>query len=402
MRAPLRLLRAGAVQKAASRGAIHEWSEGPSLLVLEEVVFRGTPGAVLCYDNPPVHQIGNPGLDAMIEALSKLEARKEEYAFLLLTWPCDPVHAGGDLKESLVRLEATRARRAELEASGATDEEVEALYGWADGRLDKGQALYRLVRRLGRDMRTVAVCGGGMRYGGSAEVNLMADWLVGDSRSGMCFSEAMIGLIPGWSGVGRAVTKAGAVNARLMAQTAREVRAGDLLDIGVYDAVVEVGEPLPRMGRSGDAARDRAEHARALVMHDDAVWPSLVLTALELATSDERDLPHKPRAEERKALASRDEVLAEVARRADPATYSGLWGKPLAEAKDALALVGRPLAPQSVAALDRLLEPAETGRFAEDELVEDEKRADARLYRDPRLEVGIRATLEQKVADFRA
>ena len=37
----------------------------------------------------------------------------------------------------------------------------------------------------------------------------------------------------------------------------------------------------------------------------------------------------------------------------------------------------------------------------QERIVEAEKQADARLYRDLRLKVGIQATLEQKVADFR-
>ena len=229
----------------------------------------------------------------------------------------------------------------------------------------------------------------------------MADWLVGDSRSAMCFSEAMIGLIPGWAGVARAVTKAGALNARLMAQAAREVRAEDLLDVAVYDAVVEIDEPLPTMGRTGDREADRRAYESELARHDARVWPRLVLTGLELATCDELALPHKPRGPDRRSLATAAEVRAELARRAEPETYREIWGRSLGQARDELRALGRPLAPQSVAELDALLGRAEAGELDEDGFVEAEKQADARLYRDPRLKRGIEATLEQRVADFR-
>jgi enoyl-CoA hydratase/carnithine racemase len=400
MKGPALLLRRGAIDGLTDVSTIHEWEEGQSSLVLDEVEHKGTRGAIMVYTNPPVHQIGNPALDAMIAALTALEQHHGGMKFLLLTWPCDPVHAGGDLKESLGKLEATTARRAELEAAGAPGSEIEALYAWADGRLDKGRTLYRLVRRLAKVLRTVGVCGGGVRFGGSAEVNLMADVLVGDSRSGMCFSESMIGLIPGWAGVGRTVTKAGVLNARWMAQAATQVMAADLRRIGIYDRVLDVTEPLPAMKRTDDPAGDKARYAQALEANDAALWPRLTLSAIELATCAASERPGRGRVE----LATAETIEAEVARRANPETYRALWGKPLAEAKAELAPLGRPLAPQSVAELETLLSgiPADGffNREEEDAFVDREKKADARLYRDERLAAGIKATLEQKVANF--
>jgi enoyl-CoA hydratase/carnithine racemase len=375
---------------------LYRWSEGRSSLELDLIEYRGEAGAVLTYTNPPVHQIGNPGLEAMLEALTEVEDAGG--AFLLLTWPCDPVHAGGDLKESFTRLESTTSRRDELEAAGAPAEQIEALYDWADGRLDKGQALYRAIRRLSLNMTTVGVCGGGLRFGGSAEVNLMADRLVGDSRSGMCFSEAMIGLIPGWAGVGRAVTKAGALNARFMAQTATTVMASDLRRIGLYDEIVEIAEPLPTMSRTGDKAADKARYLADLERHDRRVYPRLIQAGCELALRPAKDVEA---ARSREHLAPAEEIASEVARRAAPETYASLWGRPLKEATQEIAELGRPLAPQSVAELTTLFADADSGSFDEDAFVEAEKQADARLYRDRRLARGIQATLEQRVADFR-
>ncbi len=214
MKGPIQLVRSGKVSGLVNLGPIHEWSEGSSSVVIDRVSFKGNKGAVLCYCNPPVHQVGNPALDAYLQGLDKVFQEKGQLKFLLLYGANDPVHAGGDLKESLEKLDKTLAFRKEKEKAGAPAKEIDQLYDWADKRLEKGIGLHSRVRRLSQHLRVVAVCGGGTRFGGSAEIPLMADCLVGDSRSGMCFSEAMIGLLPGWSGVARALVKAGLENAR--------------------------------------------------------------------------------------------------------------------------------------------------------------------------------------------
>jgi enoyl-CoA hydratase/carnithine racemase len=399
MRGPSRLLRGELIDDLCHDASWYEWRDEAGELTLDGVSYCGRPGAVLCYSNPPVHQIGNPGLDAMLAALAELEGR--DATFLLLTWPCDGVHAGGDLKESLTRLEGTLQERRRLEQAGAPAAEQEKLFHWADGRLDKGQALYRLVRRLSQRLRTVAVCGGGIRFGGSAEVNLMADYVVGDSRSGLCFSESMIGLIPGWAGVGRALTKAGPINSRIMAQTGRQVSAAELRRIGLYDVVVDISLPLPRKERTGDAAADKKNFQRALRDHDEAVWPQLLRAGLEVALTAE---PPAPLAWDGELLEPAAQVDEEVRRRATAETYRDLWGQSLKEARGPLASLGRPLAPQSVeevAALFRSVDAATGEDFDEDAFVTAEKEADSRLYRDPRLVEGIKATLAQTVPDFR-
>jgi len=249
-------------------------------------------------------------------------------------------------------------------------------------------------------LRVVAVCGGGTRFGGSAEIPLMADYLVGDSRSGMCFSEAMIGLVPGWAGVGRALTKAGPVNAALMAMTSREVKAKDLKEIGIYNEVVEIPFSFPRQQRTEDPAADRAAYARALDAHNEDAGKLLLPAGLRVAACPEAEIPGKD-ARTRQTLASQQEIAGEVARRKNPETYARLWGKPLKEAAEALAELGRPLAPQSVEEIERLLAGCDPSRFDEDAFVRAEMEADARVYRDPRLRAGLIATLEQRVADFR-
>ncbi len=400
MKGPVRLVRSDTIEGYQNLGPIYEWSEGKAYLTIDRVSYKGKTGALLCYCNPPVHQVGNPGLDAYLEGLDRVYEQREGLEFLILYGANDPVHAGGDLKESLARLDSTLAAKKEKSAAGASAEAIDQLFDWADDRLKKGISLHGIMRKIAQHLRVVAVCGGGTRFGGSAEIPLMADYLVGDSRSGMCFSEAMIGLIPGWAGIARALIKAGPVNAGCMAMTSREAKADPLKAIGVYNEVVPVPFSFPKRGKTDDPGADKAKYLDALETHTDDTGLLLLPRALEMATCSEDALP-RVTAGDRAILDTEENVSQEVARRKDPANYSQFWGKPLREVKEEMARLGRPLAPQSIEALDGLLKTYDPDRFDEGLFVEKEMQADARLYRDPRFRAGLIATLQQTVADYR-
>ena len=390
---PLTILRGAEVEGLLRGEALHQWADGRAGLIADRVTFGGKQGVHLAYTNPPVHQVGNPGLDAYLFALELIEANADQFAFLLLGGTCDPAHAGGDIRESLTRLDASIAERNEIAARGASDAEQWTLYDWGDARLDKGFALYEAIRRLSESMVTVSVCGGGTRFGGSAEAALMAEYLVGDSRSGMCFSEVQIGLIPGWGGVGRAITKAGFDHARQMAYTADVARASRLLEAGIYDRVVEIDQPLPRMQRTGDREADKAAYLGALAANEMAAGSKMLAAALELAVDppQKRDL----------RTDAPDLDMADIKRRAAPETFVGLYGTRIREVKDRIAELGRPLAPQSVEALDELFQRFEGREWDEEAFIRAEQDADAALYRDPRFRAGIVAPHEQRVAPLR-
>jgi enoyl-CoA hydratase/carnithine racemase len=398
MKGPINLVKSGKIGGLKHLGPIHEWSEGAAYLIVEQVSYKETPGAVVCYYNPPVHQVGNPGLDAYLEGLEKVYSRKGDLKFLILYGANDPVHAGGDLKESLEKLDRTLAMKQEKEKSRAPASEIDKLYGWADNRLKKGIALHGSVRKIAQHLRVVAVCGGGTRFGGSAEIPLMADYLVGDSRSGMCFSEVMIGLLPGWSGVARAIVKAGPINARYMALTGKEVKADKLKAIGIYNVVVDVPIAFPKMRKTGDPKADKAAFADSLDKHDEETGMRLLPIGLEIATCPGQEIPVVKQPAQ---LVSESEIAQEVNRRKDPQNYAHLWGKTLKEAGDEISEMARPLAPQSVDALSSLFASYDPASFDELAFVRREMEADARLYRDPKFRAGLIATLEQKVADYR-
>ena len=69
--------------------------------------------------------------------------------------------------------------------------------------------------------------------------------------------------------------------------------------------------------------------------------------------------------------------------------------------KDDIARLGRPLAPQSIDAIDRLLGTYDASTFNEEQFINKELWADAALYRDPRFLEGLNAQLNQRVPDFR-
>ena len=96
-----------------------------------------------------------------------------------------------------------------------------------------------------------------------------------------------------------------------------------------------------------------------------------------------------------------DEITAQVERRKEPRRYAHLWGKPLKEVRDELKGLGRPLASQSIKALNALIGLYDPSDFDEHHFVKQEMEADARLYRDPKFRAGLIATLEQRVADYR-
>ena len=324
----------------------------------------------------------------------------DDLEFLIIYGANDPVHAGGDLKESLNRLESTLKTKQEMVSAGSSAEEVDLLFDWADSRLKKGLSLHAIIRKIAQHLRVVAVCGGGTRFGGSAEIPLMAGYLVGDSRSGMCFSEAMIGLIPGWAGIARSLIKAGPVNAAFMAMTSKEVKADQLKGIGTYNEVVHIPFPFPRREKTGDPDADKAGYLAALETHNNDTGLLLIPKALEIATCPEEAIP-KMGEDERLILATEEDASREIARRKDPENYSQLWGKSLRGVKDEMIRIGRPLAPQSIEALNKLLVGYDPSQFDESLFVEREMKADARLYRDPRFRAGLIATLQQTVADYR-
>lgn len=400
MQGPARLIRSNRIPDYKNLEPLFDWADESAYLIIDKVAYREKTGAILCFHNPPVHQIDTTALYAFHDGLDIVIRNSDELQFLILCGSNAPVHSGGDLKESLTRLKNSLSKKSELETAGVSQEKIDQLFNWGESRLEKGILIYRKIREAARFMRTVAVCGGGLRYGGSAEIPLMTDYLVGDSRSGMCFSEVLIGIIPGWGGITRVLVKSGIINASYMAKTAVPVFASDLKNIGIFNRVVEIPFDLPKMKKTGNPESDKREHLEALEEHDDRTGAILIPEGLKLATLAADEI-HAMSERERKNLAESDDIELEVKRRVDPERYSHLWGRSLKEVKDEITRLGRPLAPQSIDAIDGLLGTYNASTFDEEQFIIEELWADAALYRDPRFFEGLSAQLEQRVPDFR-
>ena len=378
-----------------NNGIIYEWSRDNAYLAIDAIEYKGIEGAILYYHNPPVHQIGTTALYAFHEALDRVMGELKHLNYFILYGPNDPVHTGGDLKESLGKLQESLREKEEMRLSGASVYEMDKLFSWGEARLKKGIILYDKIRTIARNARVLGVCGGGLRFGGSAEIQLMCDVLVGDSRSGMCFSEAMIGIIPGWAGIARVLTKAGLENAEYMTKTARVVYAEKLKEIGIYNDVATVNLPFPKKINGNNQ-----DYQLMLEGHDYNTGLILLPRALELATCEKANIP-TIKEKHRKSLASRKDIAGEVASRTNPDNYAHIRNRSLRDVQKEIKRLGRPLAPQSIGALERLLNSLEISTYDEERFVHEELKADATLYRDPKFIEGLTAMLEQRVPDFR-
>ena len=116
MKDPGKLLhRSDAINGYDHTGILYEWKKDKAYLAIDSVRFRGSNGAILYYHNPPVHQIGTTALYAFHEGLDRVMEKSETLDYFIVYGPNDPVHSGGDLKESLEKLK--RSLRAKEEAA---------------------------------------------------------------------------------------------------------------------------------------------------------------------------------------------------------------------------------------------------------------------------------------------
>ena len=102
MQGPIRIIRSNRIAHYKNLGPLYQWGEDQAYLIIDKVSFGEKVGVILCYHNPPVHEIGTPGLYAYHEGLDTIIEKKEGLAFLILYGANAPVHSGGDLKESLI------------------------------------------------------------------------------------------------------------------------------------------------------------------------------------------------------------------------------------------------------------------------------------------------------------
>ena len=128
---------------------------------------------------------------------------------------------------------------------------------------------------------------------------------------------------------------------------------------------------FPDRGKTDDIEADKARYQEALETHDEETGLRLIPKGLEIATCPIAEIPRND-VRDTITLASEDEISLEVARRKNPENCAHLLGKSLLEAKEEIAWMGKPLAPQSIEALANLLKDYEPLKFDENLFVERE------------------------------
>ena len=95
MKGPIGLVRSLNIAEYKNVGPVFEWQEGDAYLIIDEVLYKGKTGVILCYQNPPVHQVSTIGLYAYHDGLNRVLEKLEHLDFLILYGANDPVHSGG-------------------------------------------------------------------------------------------------------------------------------------------------------------------------------------------------------------------------------------------------------------------------------------------------------------------
>jgi hypothetical protein len=66
------LVRSPEIPNFRNLGPIYEWVERQTYLIIDRVSFREKRGALLVYNNPPVHQVATPGLHAFLDGIDEV------------------------------------------------------------------------------------------------------------------------------------------------------------------------------------------------------------------------------------------------------------------------------------------------------------------------------------------
>ena len=111
--------------------------------------------------------------------------------------------------------------------------------------LDMGQSWvrkgHRAFDRLARLKVPLIAALNGHTLGGGLELAATADFRLCETQAKLGLPETGIGMVPGWSGTQRLVTRFGGRTVRRLALTGEIVTAGQALELGIVDEVVPTG-----------------------------------------------------------------------------------------------------------------------------------------------------------------
>ena len=72
MQGPIRIIRSNRIANYKNLEPLYKWADGLAYLIIDKVAFREKVGAILCYHNPPIHEIGTTGLYAYQDGLDTI------------------------------------------------------------------------------------------------------------------------------------------------------------------------------------------------------------------------------------------------------------------------------------------------------------------------------------------
>jgi enoyl-CoA hydratase len=107
----------------------------------------------------------------------------------------------------------------------------------------------------------------GFALGAGCELALACDFIYAARSARLGFPEVGLGVIPGFGGTQRLVTRVGVARARELIYSGRVVDAEEAARIGLVNAVVEPGELLPRCRAVADEIAAKAPLAVAAAKH---------------------------------------------------------------------------------------------------------------------------------------
>ena len=103
----------------------------------------------------------------------------------------------------------------------------------------------------------------GFALGGGCELALACDFIYASRNARFGQPEVSLGVIPGFGGTQRLLRRVGIAKARELVFTGEIIGADEALRIGLADAVVELGELLPRARKTADTIAQKGPLAVA-------------------------------------------------------------------------------------------------------------------------------------------
>lgn len=164
--------------------------------------------AVIVIDNPPVNALSGSVIDGMNLALTVLEENPDIRLAVLLCAGRGFI-AGADLKEA------------------------------ADSGRNRSHEAAMMINRLARSSKPVLVAIHGNALGGGFETTLACDYRIALASARFGLPEVNIGAMPGYGGTQRLPRLIGVEKALDMMLTGQPVTAGEALQLGIADRIVE-------------------------------------------------------------------------------------------------------------------------------------------------------------------